>query len=100
MPVIDTQAFVFAQDGRAGPHARTLKEFMGLLAALPNGHLEGHLRRHDFSRWLREVFRDTPLASRVRTIEERSGADDAHDLAADIAQSIRARYETASESGR
>jgi hypothetical protein len=73
---------------------------MGLLVALPAGDIEGHLRRHDFSRWLDDVFRDNTLGSFVRRIEDRIGDDDAHDVAADIAQAIRARYETAADSHR
>jgi hypothetical protein len=97
MPVLDSQAFVFTEGDRPGPRARTLKEFMGLLAALPTVQIEGHLKRHDFSRWLDEVFRDAALGSRVQMLEERVADDDPHDVAADIAQAIRARYETASD---
>jgi hypothetical protein len=97
MPVVDRQAFVFSGDGRSGPRARTLKEFMGLLAVLPPGPLLAHLERHDFSRWLGDVFRDNPLAARVRALEKRTDTDDVKVLAADIAQSIRARYEIAAE---
>ncbi len=95
MPVLDAHAFVFAENGGSGPRARTLKEFIGLLAVLPPDHIRGHLRRHDFSRWLAEVFRDTSLAAHVRSVERQAAIDDPKDLAADIAQSIRARYETA-----
>jgi hypothetical protein len=95
MPVLDGQAFVFTDEGRAGPRARTLKEFMGLLAALPPAQIRAHLARRDFSRWLDEVFRDHGLGVHVRAIEERADAEDAQDLAAEIAQAIRARYETA-----
>ena len=73
---------------------------MGLLAALPAAQIEGHLRRHDFSRWLDDVFRDNPLGSYVNSIEDRVDTEDAHDVAADIAQAIRARYETAADNGR
>jgi len=34
-----------------------------------------------------------PLASHVRRLEERAGIDDAKDIAENIVQSIRARYE-------
>jgi hydroxymethylpyrimidine pyrophosphatase-like HAD family hydrolase len=94
MPVIDARSFVFTERGRPGPRAGTLKEFVGLLAALPGTTIEGHLARHDFSRWLGDVFRDQPLASHVRSLEERVGAEDSRDIAAEVAQAIRARYET------
>jgi hydroxymethylpyrimidine pyrophosphatase-like HAD family hydrolase len=93
MPVTDTQAFVFSSDGRPVSRARTLKEFVGLMAALPVTILEGHLQRHDFSRWIGDVFRDGPLAARVRGLETAIESEPAADLAATIAQTIRARYE-------
>ena len=93
VPVPHDQAFVFSDKSRAGPRARTLKEFIGLLAVLPAGRIAGHLERQDFSRWLSDVFRDMPLASHVRRLEERAGIDDAKDIAENIVQSIRARYE-------
>ena len=100
MPVLDTQAFVFTDDGHAGARARTLKELMGLLAALPPAQIQAHLKRHDISRWLGDVFRDSRLASHLHSIEKRVGTDDTRDLAADIAQAIRARYETVTERGQ
>jgi hydroxymethylpyrimidine pyrophosphatase-like HAD family hydrolase len=92
MPVADAQAFVFSVDGR--PRARTLKEFGGLLRGLPPEQLAGHLKRHDFSRWIHDVFRDRPLASCVREAEVRLDArEDPRDILDRIAQAIRARYE-------
>ncbi len=72
---------------------------MGLLAALPDEQVKGHLRRHDFSRWFADVFRDSPLATHLHAVEGRLETEDTHDIAADIAQAIRARYETASPIG-
>jgi len=86
---------VFTVEGRQIAKARTLKEFAGLLAALPADRIIGHLRRHDFSRWIEDVFRDGPLASRVHDLEMHADADDIRDLTEGITQAIRARYETA-----
>jgi hydroxymethylpyrimidine pyrophosphatase-like HAD family hydrolase len=97
MPVLEAQAFVFTDNGRPGPRARTLKDFIGLLAALQPERLHAHLVRHDFSRWLADVFRDHPLAAHVRELEARIETEDTRDIAADIAQSVRARYETATD---
>ncbi len=97
MPVPDAQAFVFTGDGRPGARARTLKAFTGLLAALPADRLAGHLRRHDFSRWVEEVFRDRPLAAHLHTVEARVESDDVRDVADAVGQAIRARYETTAE---
>jgi hypothetical protein len=100
MPVLDGQAFVFTDRGRTGPRARTLKELMGLLATLPPAQIEAHLARHDVSRWIDDVFRDHPLAAHVRSLEGRVGGEAPGDVAADIAQAIRARYAvTLSSSG-
>ncbi len=93
VPVLDYQSFVFTDGGRQGPRARTLKEFMGLLAALPEDRLRPHMQRHDFSRWLADVFRDHSLAARVRDLEGTASTEDTRDIAASIAQAIRARYE-------
>jgi hydroxymethylpyrimidine pyrophosphatase-like HAD family hydrolase len=97
MPVLDAQAFVFTDNGRVGPRAHSLKEFIGLLAALQPDLVRSHLLRHDFSRWLADVFRDHGLAAHVRGLEERARTDDAKEIAMEIAQSVRARYETAME---
>jgi hypothetical protein len=47
-----------------------LKEFLTLQAKLPTEALEGHARRGDFSRWIRNVFGDEPLAVKIRQVEE------------------------------
>ena len=94
MPVLDSQAFMFTGDGRPGARARTLKEFTGLLTALPADRLAGHLRRHDFSRWIEDVFRDRPLAAHLRKVEAGVETDNPRDVADSVAQAIRARYET------
>lgn len=98
MPVPETQAFVFAENTPLGPRARTLKEFIGLLASLPLPGLDQHIRQHDFSRWIDDVFRDHPLAAHLRSLEDRADTETTHDLIDDISQAIRARYETAVES--
>jgi hydroxymethylpyrimidine pyrophosphatase-like HAD family hydrolase len=93
MPVLESQAFVFTGDGRPGARARTLKECTGLLAGLPTDRLTGHLRRHDFSRWIEDVFRDRSLAAHLRKVEASVETDDPRDVADAVAQAIRARYE-------
>jgi hypothetical protein len=97
MPIADAHAFIFAEGGHSGPRARTLREFVGFLVQLPAERLGGHLHRHDLSRWIGEVFRDRPLALRIRALESRVASDDAHDVAGAIAQMIQARYDTASD---
>jgi hypothetical protein len=70
-----------------------LKEFVTLLGELPDADLAPYLQRHDFSRWLGQVFRDCPLATHVRSLESRLGVDRPRDLVNDIAQAVRARYD-------
>src|SRR5262249_20716245 len=94
MPVGESQAFVFTSNGRPGPRARTLKEFIGFLASMPAERLDGHLRRHDFSRWIEDVFRDRALAGHLRKVETGVPTDNVRDAGDAIAQAIRARYET------
>jgi hydroxymethylpyrimidine pyrophosphatase-like HAD family hydrolase len=93
MPVSDEQAFVFNEDGRPGPRAHTLRAFMGLLAGIPPRLIAGHLRRHDFSRWIDGVFRDRLLAVHIRRLESEVDEEDPRMIADAIAQAIRARYE-------
>ena len=77
-----------------GPRAHALKELVALLAALHPDRLRPHIERHDFSRWLAGVFRDHTLAAHVRDVESRATAEAIPDVAANIAQAIRARYDT------
>jgi hypothetical protein len=93
MPVSEPQGFLFSRDGKPGPRARSLKEFVDLLAELPDAELVPYLKRHDFSRWFGQVFRDCPLATHIRRIESRIGLERPRDLINDISQSVRARYE-------
>jgi hydroxymethylpyrimidine pyrophosphatase-like HAD family hydrolase len=93
MPVAEPHAFVFAANSGSGPRARSLKDFVDVLERLPDADLVPYLRRHDFSRWLEHVFRDCPLATHIRTIENRVATDRARDLVNDIARAVRARYE-------
>jgi hydroxymethylpyrimidine pyrophosphatase-like HAD family hydrolase len=93
MPIAEPQAFVFTHDGRPGLRARSLKEFVDQLAHVADTDLAPYLLRHDFSRWLEHVFRDCPLATHVKAIENRAATDCARDLVNDISQAVRARYE-------
>ena len=98
MPVSDGQAFVFNE--RAPAHrAQSLQQFVELLDRLPSPYIQGHLERHDFSRWLAEVFRDRPIAAHVAALEARALQDDARVIADAIVQAIRARYDMKAEEG-
>ena len=93
MPVGEGQAFVFGSGPSAGPRARSFRELVGLLATESPARLRGHCERHDFSRWVRDVFRDGLLAARLFDIEARIREEDARGVAEAVAHAIRARYE-------
>jgi hydroxymethylpyrimidine pyrophosphatase-like HAD family hydrolase len=97
MPVSDAHAFVFNDTAAPGHRARTLKEFVDLLGRVPLDRLEGHARRHDFSRWMYDVFRDRPLAAYLSVLESRVGTDDARIVIDGIGQAVRGRYEEPTE---
>lgn len=93
MPVAEAQAFVFAGGGVVGPRVRSFQELVALLETEPAARLRGHCERHDFSRWVRDVFRDGLLAARLHDIEGRTRDQDVRGVADALAQAIRARYE-------
>jgi hydroxymethylpyrimidine pyrophosphatase-like HAD family hydrolase len=99
VPVSEHHAFVFAVGGD-GPdrRARTLRDLVMELDTLPAGTLDGHLRRHDFSRWIREVFGDYALADDLERQEDRYVAGVHIDVVSEIATAVRARYDLTSES--
>ena len=70
----------------------TLREFVEILDSVPAASLATHFQRHDFSRWLQDVFGDYPLASTVREIEDRRGLGNDDGVAA-LTQAVRARYD-------
>lgn len=70
IPVAAKNAFVFTHDGApTGAAPRTLGEFSVVLGNCPSDVVEGHRRRHDFSRWIATIFRDLTLASRIFALE-------------------------------
>ena len=94
VPVPTHLAFYFPEIGApAGQHARTLAEFIGFLVCAPREALDGHLRRHDFSRWLRDVYRDAPLAMEIHLLEEAYAQGRRLDVNDALAQIIRDRYD-------
>jgi hypothetical protein len=97
MPVLEAQAFVFNDSGRPGPRARSLQEFVQLLNAMPPERIDGHLRRHDFSKWINDVFRDRPLAAHLARLEARVATDDVRSVTECIGQAVRGRYEPSAE---
>jgi hypothetical protein len=87
------QEFIFTDNGKAvGPPARSLKQFVSLLASTPLTSLGEHARRGDFSRWIADVFHDNRLASDVRKIEQRYRLGHLDDVRQSMATLIQERY--------
>ena len=87
-------AFVFTCNRRPiGRSARTLKEFVMLMAQLPAASIEGHARNSDFSRWIADVFGDQPLAADLRQVERHYRRGQVTNLVESIVSPIRERYE-------
>ncbi len=94
VPMPEDRAFVFTCNGHQfGPRARTLKEFVTLQTRLPAVALEGHARRGDFSRWVRVVFGDEPLAVKIRQVEKDFRQGRIANLSESLAVPIYQRYE-------
>jgi hydroxymethylpyrimidine pyrophosphatase-like HAD family hydrolase len=94
LPVPERRAFVFWRDGSpTGTRALTLREFVAAVGQLPATALDGHLRRHDFSRWIADVFGDYPLAKTLRKLEDNYRSGDEPDVVSNLVHAIRERYE-------
>lgn len=94
VPMPDERAFVFTCNGhRFGPPARTLKEFVTLQERLPAAALAGHAERGDFSRWIRNVFGDEPLAVKIRQVEKDFRKGRIANLGELLAAPIHQRYQ-------
>jgi hydroxymethylpyrimidine pyrophosphatase-like HAD family hydrolase len=98
VPVPDNRAFVFSANGLSGVQARTLREFVaGLEQSGSASTVDGHLRRSDFSRWIRDVYGDHALASELATLEDQYRLRLDSDVIPEIAHAIRARYDLTGE---
>ena len=70
VPVRLDQEFVFTQEGRpTGTRARTVRDPLSALPALPDNVVQGHLARGDFRRWIEDVFGDSELGGAIRHLE-------------------------------
>jgi len=98
MEVASGHEFLFTENGAIiGPPARSLKQFVTLLASKSHLCLDEHARRGDFSRWIAGTFRDHHLASDVRKIEQRCRLGHLHDVRESLSQAIQERYRLSSE---
>jgi hypothetical protein len=93
MPLPETSAFAFVHKGKpTGRRARTLKEFTAILAVTPPDILDGHLRAGDFSRWIKDVFRDNGLASQIQDLERQYRIGQVPDINDALIQLVQDRY--------
>ncbi|HEY6555684.1 MAG TPA: HAD hydrolase family protein [Polyangiaceae bacterium] len=88
------RGFVFRDaSGRVGKPACSIAEFYVELAQIPRSVLAHHAPRLDFSRWIRDVFQDKPLADSVRRAEERFSAEDADGFRRFVRELVALRHE-------
>jgi hydroxymethylpyrimidine pyrophosphatase-like HAD family hydrolase len=82
-------AFVFTRDGRPiGRDARTIRDLLSALPALPHDVVRSHLTRGDFRRWIEEIFGDGELGAAIRLLER----DDISNVGDVVREAIAARY--------
>lgn len=94
VPVPEARAFVFWKDGTpTGQRATTLHEFVSVVEQSAPAVIDGHMRRHDFSRWIADVFGDYPLSKTLCQIEDDRRANRLPDASSSLLQAIRSRYE-------
>ena len=99
IPVSARNAFVFTENGKPlGAPASTLRELAERVKRSGSHVVEGHFRRHDFSRWIADQFGDSELANTVRALESEYGTNAIGEKARDeLAAVIDQRYESDSE---
>jgi hypothetical protein len=74
--VCPEKEFVFTQAGRpTGRRARSVRDLLSTLPALPDDVVQGHLMRGDFRRWIEEVFGDSELGAAILPLEREHGSD-------------------------
>ena len=93
------QAFVYTRDGMpVGEPVHCLHSLIKSAIHMDDGIILGHLKRHDFSRWIESVFNDSELALSVRILEkkyETGGAASA--FTAQMFETIQQKYHNTSE---
>ena len=93
VPMPESEGFFFTRNGQlvAGP-ARTLKDFVWLVSNSDPDVLEGHARRGDFSRWIKNILRDNRLAAIISDVERQYEAGAIRDLHTELVLKIQQRY--------
>jgi hypothetical protein len=101
IPVARQDAFVFTRNGvPTGLAARTLVEFSAAVGNCPPDVIEGHRRRHDFSQWIANTFRDRALATRVFALERDHESGASPRFVTELARAVVERYRVPDPSER
>ena len=87
----DRSFFFKGPDGALNLRAANLVRFCELAEGVDPATWEHHLRRGDYSRWLREMIKDPELAVEVHRVEA-NGAIGAAESRAEVLAAIRRRY--------
>lgn len=83
----------WGRDGATGRTAGNLSELHHKLEAAADGLITFHARRHDFSRWIADVFRDPILSARMARVEQTlAGGRPAAHIRADLLRALEQRY--------
>ncbi|TDQ46335.1 HAD-IIB family hydrolase [Actinorugispora endophytica] len=95
----DKSFYFTGPEGRLRLRARNLHSFLELADGVDDDTWTHHLRRHDYSRWLREAVGDAELADLVRGVEddEDRAAADSRD---EVARLVDERYTLPAEPTR
>ncbi|WP_068689397.1 HAD-IIB family hydrolase [Thermobifida halotolerans] len=87
----DKSFYFTGPQGRLRLRARNLHSFVELAEGVDDDTWTHHLRRHDYSRWLRGSVRDGELADLVRRVEQDTGRAPS-DSRREVARLIDERY--------
>jgi hypothetical protein len=82
-----------------GPHVSSMAEFSDELQRVPHEALVHHAKRHDFSRWVKEVFHDRLLGDAIERCESNVRSSDAAGLRTALRELVRLRYDLISDEG-
>jgi hydroxymethylpyrimidine pyrophosphatase-like HAD family hydrolase len=83
--------------GAPGEVVRSLQQLIDALSRASNANVADHVRRGDFSRWIRDVFRDTTLAAEIADLEQRARQGTLVDFNGAVIHAVHARYHVADD---
>lgn len=91
------RGFTFRDASNAiGAHVASMAEFSAELDLVPAATLVHHAKRHDFSRWVREVFHDRLLADAIARCESELRLQDPSSFRTTLKELVGLRYDLTS----